>query len=97
MILDCKKLTELNWVIDHTCLSQLVGDLKELKEKDYGDLAPSLRNKLKVPFGDKKVSKEFEGLSLNDIEVIQVQDHDNLIKSSDFQVWLGRMFYQGRV
>ena len=51
--------------------------MKELKEKDYGDLAPSLRNKLKVPFGDKKVSKEFEGLSLNDIEVIQVQTPPN--------------------
>ena len=75
---------------------QLVGDLKELKEKDYGDLAPSLRNKLKVPFGDKKVSKEFEGLSLNDIEVIQVQT-PAIIKSSDFQVWLGRTFHNGNL
>ena len=65
--------------------------MKELKEKDYGDLAPSLRNKLKVPFGDKKVSKEFEGLSLNDIEVIQVQT-PAVIKSKDFQVSLGRTF-----
>ena len=54
--------------------------MKELKEKDYGDLAPSLRNKLKVPFGDKKVSKEFEGLSLNDIEVIQVQTRDHKVQ-----------------
>ena len=56
--------------------------MKELKEKHYGDLAPSLR---KVPFGDKKVSKECEGLSLNDIEVIQVQTPP-IIRSSDFQV-----------
>lgn len=64
------KVTEC-LALDRESFFQLVGDLKELKEKDYGDLAPSLRNKLKVPFGDKKVSKEFEGLSLNDIEVIQ--------------------------
>ena len=63
------KVTEC-LALDRESFFQLVGDLKELKEKDYGDLSSALRAKLK-PFGDKKVSKEFESLTLNDLEVIQ--------------------------
>lgn len=63
------KVTEC-LALDRESFFQLVGDLKELKEKDYGDLSSAMRSKLK-PFGDKKVSKEFESLTLNDLEVIQ--------------------------
>lgn len=68
-IISNSKVTEC-LALDRESFFQLVGDLKELKEKDYGDLSAAMKTKLKTFAGDKKVSKEFENLTLNDLEVI---------------------------
>lgn len=53
-------------MLDRESFFQLVGDMDELKKKDYPEL-----NKMKtLVLGDKKVSKEFENLRLNDLEIL---------------------------
>lgn len=54
--------------LDKETFYQLVGDLKELQEKNYADLPKTL--KILGTIEEKKVSKEFENLTLNDFEVL---------------------------
>lgn len=59
-------------VLDRESFFQLVGDLSELREKDYADLKLTrLQQQAKLQeIAEKKISKEFADLTLMDLEVI---------------------------
>ncbi|EDO38399.1 predicted protein [Nematostella vectensis] len=57
-------------VVDRTVFMTVIGNMDELREKDYGDEKRGAKRTLDVPEEERKVSKEFADLTLEDLEVV---------------------------
>ncbi|XP_048578919.1 cGMP-dependent protein kinase 1 isoform X2 [Nematostella vectensis] len=56
-------------VVDRTVFMTVIGNMDELREKDYGDEERGAKRTLDVPEEERKISKEFADLTLEDLEV----------------------------